>query len=186
MEYTEFRQSIEERLAELADTEHNRKKKKIEADLDACLKQIEANKTAMKEALAIDQYDEAVTIDETISRLTSKSEFLKDTFYQLDSIPVYSDDDLRNLSLEVTKFFEVELSKNLKERLKILDKLDSNDQITEDILNQYNEIKSLIDKKTKNDNYDYGVSCGSAYYYTSCNDKHQLEQKIESLEKRVR
>lgn len=186
MDYTEFRSSIEERLAVLADTDHNRKKKRIEADLNECLKQIKTNKDGLEKALAAEQYDEAVTIKETIARLDSKSALLKETFDQLDKIPVYSDTDLKALSWETTNFFKLEIAENLKNRLDILRQLDDNDQSTKKIIESYEEIKKSIDNKTTNKNYDNSYCCGSSYYFESVNDMYKLEDMIEYLEKEVK
>lgn len=184
MDYTKFQQSIEERLAALADTDHNRKKKKIEADLDACLRQLEEKNAALKEAITADQYDEAVTIKEEIAKLNSKAALLKDTFRQLNEIAVYSDKDLEVLSRETTNFFNQEIAQNLKNRLKILEQLETNDQITEEIFESYKTIKKLIDTKATNSNYDYGYSCGRASYYKSINDMYKLNKIIESFRRK--
>lgn len=190
MDYTELRQSVEQRLAVLADTEHNRKKKRIEADLDSCLGQIGTKETELEEAIATDRYDDAVTIKETLSKLTSKAEMLNDTFNQLNSIPVYDDADLRVISWEITDFFALEVAKNLKCRLEILKGLYDNEQITKGIFDSYWEIKKLVDDKSNapNRNYDHHYDLGGYGGYSNVKYidelKYKLENTIENLERK--
>ncbi len=156
MTYTEFDQYITQKLTALADTEHNQKKHKTLSELEDIMKQIKDKNADLQNAIAGNQYDQAVAIKEDISRLTVKSSIIREVFSELNKVSEYNDDDLKALSDELVNFYDQVRNKILEDRTDIIAALDGNYHLMEEAFEAYKNTKLSINEKAARSDYDHG------------------------------
>lgn len=181
--HEEFNSAIRQKLAELADTETNRKRKATDTEINAISEMIQEQKAAFDAAIASGRYDDAVTAKEEISRLESKQEILQGVAKELDTIPKYDDKDLKRLSDEAVNHYYSVLKGLYEERIKILEQLDENYRMMEESEDSYKVIKSLIDANASDFNYasnrTYAIPSGRA---DLLNDPDKIRRDIKYIE----
>lgn len=181
--HEEFNSAIRQKMAELADTETNRKRKATDTEINAISEMIQEQKAALDAAIASGRYDDAVTAKEEISRLESKQEILQGVAKELDAIPKYDDKDLKRLSDEAVNHYYSVLKGLYEERIKILEQLDENYRMMEESEDSYKVIKSLIDANASDFNYasnrTYAIPSGRA---DLLNDPDKIRRDIKYIE----
>lgn len=181
--HEEFNSAIRQKLAELADTETNRKRKATDTEINAISEMIQEQKAALDAAVASGRYDDAVTAKEEISRLESKQEILQGVAKELDAIPKYDDKDLKRLSDEAVNHYYSVLKGLYEERIKILEQLEENYRMMEESEDSYKVIKSLIDSNASDFNYasnrTYAIPSGRA---DLLNDPYKIRRDIKYIE----
>lgn len=184
--HEEFNSAIRQKLAELADTETNRKRKATDTEINAISEMIQEQKAALDAAIVSGRYDDAVTAKEEISRLESKQEILQGVAKELDAIPKYDDKDLKRLSDEAVNHYYSVLKGLYEERIKILEKLEENYRMMEESEDSYKVIKSLIDSNASNFNYasnrTYAIPSGRS---DLLNDPYNIRRDIKYIEENL-
>ncbi len=189
MDYEAFNNTICQKLADLADTETNRKRKATDAEINDISRKIQEQKKALDADIAAEKYDDAVQTKEKISRLESKKAILMNVVKELDAVPEYEDNDLKKLSDEAVDYYDSVLLGLYKSRLKMLEKLEENYRLMEESKQAYMSIKKILDSKTSNPNYangrTYTIPWDSAPWLSESFDLTKHIQSLgESLKKR--
>lgn len=179
MEPIEFESYIKDKLAALADTDKNRKKRQKIAEFNKMQKEISNKKTEVQEAIEAEEYDYAVELKAELAAMQSKKEILAGVVDTVKMLPDYEMEDLTALSKETQDFYNKYLFILYRERLPLLKQLQQNYVRMQDAHNQYLKTKGLIE-------INFPEGSHAALLFSIPDEDSELLHSIWKLEEKIK